>query len=326
MGGVERGNTNSPTLITFHDIGLNPLSNFSTFFGCPAMTAIVAKFSILHITAPGQKPNAPDLPANFQYPSMDALSEMVEYVCHHYGVANFVGLGVGLGANVLVRLALRRPKLVDGLILMNCTVSSAGWLEWAYNKINVKSLKKTSQLPENVVEYLLWYHLGQIGGGNRGIDSVSVASIYKQHFLTQVNPQNLCQLLQAYVTRSDIKLARDMAPNGKILYGACRTLKMPVINIVGDHSPHIEATVNFNGKLDPARCTWMKMQDAGMVLEEQANKVAEAIRLFLQGLGYTLRLGRSKSVCASPLKLQNPDGDLAMKKLQTLNLNEDLNF
>ena len=28
---------------------------------------------------------------------------------------------------------------------------------------------------------------------------------------------------------------------------------MPVINIVGDHSPHIEATVNFNGKLDPAR-------------------------------------------------------------------------
>jgi len=31
----------------------------------------------------------------------------------------------------------------------------------------------------------------------------------------------------------------------------------------------------------------MKIQDAGMILEEQPTKVAEAVKLFLQGLGHT---------------------------------------
>jgi hypothetical protein len=39
-------------------------------------------------------------------------------------------------------------------------------------------------VPESVVEYLVWYHLGSLGG-ERSIDSVSLASILKQHFITQ---------------------------------------------------------------------------------------------------------------------------------------------
>ena len=67
---------------------------------------------------------------------------------------------------------------------------------------------------------------------------------------------------------------------------------MPVLNMVGDQSPHIDATVTLNGRLDPALATWMKVGDAGMVLEEQPAKVAEAMVLFLQGLGYSLTLAR----------------------------------
>jgi hypothetical protein len=47
----------------------------------------------------------------------------------------------------------------------------------------------------------------------------------------------------------------------------------------------------------------MKIHEAGMVLEEQPDKAGEAIRLFLQGLGYTLRNGRSKSVSETTRKL-----------------------
>ena len=71
---------------------------------------------------------------------------------------------------------------------------------------------------------------------------------------------------------------------------------MPVLNIVGDHSPHVEATVTLNGRLEPALTTWMKIGDAGMVLEEQPQKVAEALVLFLQGLGHTLTLARWEGV------------------------------
>ena len=91
------------------------------------------------------------------------------------------------------------------------------------------------------------------------------------------------------MARSDLSLTREIAANGKPLFGSTRTLKMPVINMTGDQSPHVDATVVFNGRLQPNRCTWMKIQDAAMILEEQPAKVAEAVNLFLQGLGYTLR-------------------------------------
>ena len=66
--------------------------------------------------------------------------------------------------------------------------------------------------------------------------------------------------MHSYVQRTDLNLAREIATNGKELHGATRALKTPVLNMTGDHSPHVEATVAFNGRLQPNRCTWMKIQ------------------------------------------------------------------
>ena len=128
-------------------------------------------------------------------------------------------------------------------------------------------------------------------------------------------------LLQAYMARNDLGLAREMASNGKPMFGASRTLKMPVINMTGDQSPHVDATVVFNGRLQPNRCTWMKIQDAAMILEEQPAKGGEAVKLFLQGLGYTLRrVGqasssnrsqRSSSVTSTPYSVTTNIGRLS---------------
>ena len=43
--------------------------------------------------------------------------------------------------------------------------------------------------------------------------------------------------------------------------------------MTGDQSPHVDATVVFNGRLQPNKCTWMKFQDSAMILEEQPAKV-----------------------------------------------------
>ena len=142
----------------------------------------------------------------------------MEFVLHYFGISHCVGFGVGLGANILVRLARRRPTMIDGLILINCNSQNAGWVEWVYNKINMKSLRKQLRqqqtgksaiclhffvynflktlyayityidpdldgggvpLPETVVDYLIWYHLGRPDVEGRGLDAVSVASIYR---------------------------------------------------------------------------------------------------------------------------------------------------
>lgn len=323
---ARQGDPRKPVIITYHDLALNYRTNFQTFFNSGAMSTVKDTFCIYHVTAPGQETGAEDLPEGLAYPTMDELSEQVEYVMHYYGISHCVGFGVGLGANVLVRLAHRRSTMVDGLILINCNSQNAGWVEWVYNKVNIKSLRKLQRLnlqqqassgqsisnpplPDTVVDYLIWYHLGRPEAEGRGLDAVSVASIYRQHFTAGSsegpNAKNLTLLLQSFIQRSDLGLARELAANGKELLGATRALKSPVLNMTGDHSPHVEATVSFNGRMQPNRCTWMKIQDAAMVLEEQPAKVAEAVKLFLQGLGYTMVRSvklRSNSVANTPIR------------------------
>ena len=58
--------------------------------------------------------------------------------------------------------------------------------------------------------------------------------------------------------------------------------------IIGDYATNfMEDAMEFNSLCDPTKSNFVKLADAGAVVyEEQPVKVAEAIRLFLQGLGY----------------------------------------
>ena len=104
----------------------------------------VSNFLVFHINAPGQEDNSPPLPDNFAYPNMDQLAEQIESVCKHYDIKNFIGFGVGAGANILCRFALRNPSYVDGLFLINCTSTHFSWTEWIYQKLNIYYLNSSS--------------------------------------------------------------------------------------------------------------------------------------------------------------------------------------
>lgn len=56
-------------------------------------------------------------------------------------IQSFVGLGVGLGANVLCRFTLTQPELVTGLILINANGTEPGWVEWGYQKANIHHIR-----------------------------------------------------------------------------------------------------------------------------------------------------------------------------------------
>lgn len=85
---------NKPVILTYHDIGLNHVSNFQAFFNFVDMKLLLQSFAVLHINAPGQEEGAPQLPDNFTYPTMDQLAEQISAVCKYYGIRNFIGLGV----------------------------------------------------------------------------------------------------------------------------------------------------------------------------------------------------------------------------------------
>ena len=55
--------------------------------------------------------------------------------CALCSLRSFIGLGVGAGANVLLRFHLLAPHLTDALILVNCSAAAAGWLEWGSHQV-----------------------------------------------------------------------------------------------------------------------------------------------------------------------------------------------
>ena len=290
----KTGNPQGPCLVTLHDLGLNGFSNFCNFFKSPGCAGILAKFCVLNLTLPGQESGATSLPGHYSYPSHEELVCLVEVVLDQLQVKHCVLMGVGLGGYLALSLAVKCPALVDGLVLVNTSSSSSGWLEWAYSKANILSLRRNTSttsttLPDSVLEFLLWHHLGNTSKERGGREDWLVP-LYRQYFASEVNPANLSLLLQSYASRRDISLHR-------------KSVKMPVLNLVGDRCPHLEATITFNMKTDPAKTTWMKITNAGMVLEEQPDKVAEALGLFLQGLGHNVKIGRSRSAPTRPSRL-----------------------
>ncbi|XP_016768183.1 protein NDRG3 isoform X3 [Apis cerana] len=294
-----QGNRAKPAILTYHDLGLNYISSFQAFFNYIDMRVLLENFCVYHVNAPGQEEGAPTLPEDYIYPSMDELAEHLLFVLSHFGLKSVIGFGVGAGANILARFALAHPEKVNALCLINCVSTQAGWIEWGYQKLNVRHLRSQG-MTQGVLDYLMWHHFGR-GTEERNHDLVQV---YKNYFERRVNPTNLALLIDSYVRRTDLNITRELDPTRK---KEGLTLGVPVMNITGALSPHVDDTVTLNGRLDPMNSSWMKISDCGMVLEEQPGKVSEAFRLFLQGEGYVAPL--------SPLKM----ADYRLASLEGLN-------
>ncbi|XP_053963791.1 protein NDRG3 isoform X4 [Anastrepha ludens] len=279
-----QGDTSKPAILTYHDLGLNYATSFAGFFNFPPMRGLLENFCVYHVTAPGQEEGAPTLPEDYIFPTMDELAAQLVFVMSHFGLKSVIGFGVGAGANILARFAHTNPDKVGALVLINCVSTQSGWIEWGYQSFNARFLR-TKGMTQSVIDYLMWHHFGR----NPEERNHDLVQMYKQHFERGVNPTNLAMFINSYIHRNDLNIARTPPGTPGTQPSAC-TLKMPVINITGALSPHVDDTVTFNGRLDPTNSSWMKISDCAMVLEEQPAKLAEAFRLFLQGEGYATPL------------------------------------
>ncbi|XP_071957985.1 protein NDRG3-like isoform X2 [Antedon mediterranea] len=274
-----QGNSSKPALLTYHDIGLNHVTCFQGFFNFPDMQPILKNFCVYHLNAPGQHRDSPALPQGYVYPDMDGLAEMILPVLQHFGIKEFVGFGVGAGANILARFELEHPTYVRGLTLINCVASTATWSEWGHQKFSSFYLKGKG-MTNFTQEYLLWHYFGK-----KTLESNhDLVAVYRENLAKSVNSANLAQFINTYIKRTDLNIVRELDKGKK---KNARTLKCNTMLICGKNSPHINDTVEMNGRLDPAKSTWVNISDCGgMILEEQPSKLAESFRYYLQGIGY----------------------------------------
>ncbi|XP_013403859.1 protein NDRG3 isoform X20 [Lingula anatina] len=303
-----QGDRSKAAIITYHDIGLNHVTNFQGFFSYGDMQPILRHFCVYHINAPGQHDGALPLmqssnqetgdtvgltPQLYHFPSMDELSEMILPVLQFYGIKHFIGFGMGAGANILTRFALNHPEKVDALALVNCTASVSGWTEWGWQKLNTWYLKSGS-MTGFTEDYLLWHWFGQ-----KTVDqNYDLVRMYRDT-MKHINPHNLALFIESYTKRTALAVHRDLPKLGvKSTPGkntGARALDCDVLLMAGDNSPHLDAMVDMNSRIDPSKTSWMKISDCGgMPLEEAPEKVCDAFRLFLQGLGYVPFMSQTK--------------------------------
>ena len=194
-----------------------------------------------------------------------------------------------MGGNILLRHALKYAERVDSLMLVNTLITACGWIEWGYQKRNISQMNQHG-VTQAVLDYLMWHHFGSAAE----LRAHDLVSVYQHYFSNEVQAKNLAKLTEQYIARTAVDIYRDDNFEGK---GDTKTLKIPILNVVGAYSPFVDETVTLNGRLNPVNTNWIKIQDAAMVLEEQPGKIAEALRLFMQGQGYCLRMRKQ---CMQP--------------------------
>ncbi|XP_066479507.1 protein NDRG3 isoform X2 [Tiliqua scincoides] len=270
MRGTPKGNR--PVILTYHDIGLNHKSCFNAFFNFEDMQEITQHFAVCHVDAPGQQEGAPPFPSGYQYPTIDELAEMLPAVLTHLSLKSVIGIGVGAGAYILSKFALNHADLVEGLVLINIDPCAKGWIDWAASKF--------SGWTTNIVDIVLAHHFGH----DELQANLELIQTYRLHIGQDINQDNLQLFVTSYNGRRDLDIERPVLG---INEDTAKTLKCPVLLVVGDSSPAVEAVVECNSRLDPMNTTLLKMADCGGLPQVvQPGKLTEAFKYFVQGMGY----------------------------------------
>lgn len=238
------GDLSRPVILTYHDLGLNHVTNFQAFFNHPEMRPVVNLFCIVHMNALGQELGAPTLPNKMKYPTMDELAEIITTVKNHLGFRTFTGFGVGLGANVLVRYAVKHPKCVEALLLVNCCCTSAGIYEWMNQRVNLTLLQNKWMM----ANYLLQHHFGHPEECNQDL-----VTVYRENFTQNINHTNLAHLVNAYINRSNLDIgSRDIE---KVKRDKPK-VRCPVLNMTSSLSVHIsDVEISTHASLLPSPST-----------------------------------------------------------------------
>uniref|UniRef100_A0A665U6W5 Uncharacterized protein n=1 Tax=Echeneis naucrates TaxID=173247 RepID=A0A665U6W5_ECHNA len=227
MRGVAKGNR--PTILTYHDIGLNHKSCFNSLFNYEDMQEITQHFSVVHVDAPGQQENAPVFPTGYQYPTIDELAEMLPSVLSQLQVKNVIGIGVGAGANILTRLALNEPSLVEGLVLINIDPCAKGWIDWAASKL--------SGWTSNQVDNIMGHHFST----DELTENQETVQTYRLHISQDIPQENLAMFYNSYDSRTELQMERPVFGQNE---NTVTTLRCPALLVVGDTSPAVDAVVS----------------------------------------------------------------------------------
>ncbi|KAH7732076.1 Ndr [Aphelenchoides avenae] len=250
--------TGKTFILTVHDVGTNHKS-FARFVNHPSMADVKQKAIFLHVCVPGQEDNAPDYAGEF--PTLAQLGEDLVCVLDKFDVRTCIAFGEGAGANIICRFALAWPNRIMGIILLRCTSTTAGVIE--YFKDMLMNLRlENGVMTQGAWDYLSMHKFGQAA------DKKDKQS-YIDELKTALNPKNLSKYLYSFSKRTDFST----------VIGA-KLDTMDALLVTGAKAPQISTVYNTHKNMNKKKTTLLVVDNVS-----DPDKLARSLILLCKGCG-----------------------------------------
>jgi len=256
-----------PPLLTYHDMGVNHVACFQSFFNFSQDSKILQHFPVVHIDAPGQWHGAPDLAESIDALDFDELSKGIDDVVAELGLRKVIGFGIGTGATVMLLFARRQPELCNGLILLNPTAGSADWMDIPYSFAGSWFGNSSAYIRSMHSFFINRYF------AFRKRIPVNVLEYFKGE-LEQQNASNVVRYYQGYLNRRNITEELKKVTTRSIVF-------------IGDHSDSKSESLRVQSKLMLDRTDYIIVPHGGVLLTEtNPKKLVTTLELFFNTLGF----------------------------------------
>jgi len=117
--------TATVVVVTYHDVCMNHRWCFSRLMHCMNGAGMLSNLAFVHVDAPGHEDGAAPLPATTTALSLELLAQQLHTIIEQLDLpTQFLGMGAGAGANVLLRYAADHGVgRLHGLVLLNPSLS-----------------------------------------------------------------------------------------------------------------------------------------------------------------------------------------------------------
>lgn len=185
-----------------------------------------------------------------------------------------IGLGEGAGANILARFGMNHPQRALGLILIHCTSTVAGVMEYFRDKLINWKLTNVGMNP-TAEQYLVFHKFGRSLEEQleRSENKEKVIMEYQHKLRSTINPKNLRRYVETFLNRTDLS---------EILESQ---LKTDVMLVSGNLASHLHTVHTMANHLNKTKSTLVLIDGVGDVLNEAPEKFAQNLVLYVQGLG-----------------------------------------
>ncbi|PSC71573.1 pollen-specific SF21-like [Micractinium conductrix] len=158
------GDRSRTPCLTFPDVGLTHSTCWRGLLLAlegAKKSLLLRNFCFYHLDAPGCHAPGATVPPAFQPLSLSKLAEAAADVAAHFKLREVLGMGAGVGGQVLLQLAAEQPKLFCGLILISPSCRRPGWWEWGWGRIAARQLASRGW-EDSTKQYLIQRMFGEL--------------------------------------------------------------------------------------------------------------------------------------------------------------------